>query len=229
MRISELFKKYFKALEKTSNIKEAFEKSEMTMEVQKLDFGFFPLGSGVFIDTKSNLEIAEIDYCEIMVLGNDFGTEKYINEKCPNNKEIKTNPTIRNLLELEMNEKTTFYTNLFLGLRNGDKMVGLKKLHKEYINFCIDFFKIQLEFIKPKVVLCLGNEVKKALLEYSKDFTAISKRTMADLYSDENKNDFVIMVNGTKFIFIPHPSFAHINWKNNIKSRINETIKNASR
>lgn len=228
MRISELFKKYFNELEKTSNIKEAFEKSEMKMEVQKLDFGFFPLGSGIFIDNKSNLEIAEIDNCEIMVLGNDFGTEKYIIKKCPNNKERKSNPTIRNLLELKMNEKTTFYTNLFLGLRNGDKMVGVKKLQKEYLNFCIDFFKIQLEFINPKVVLCLGNEVKKALIEYSRDFTDISKITITNLYSDENKNDFTLMVNGIKFIFIPHPSFAHINWTNNIKNRINETIKNAS-
>jgi hypothetical protein len=114
MRISELFKRYFKALEKTSNIIEAFERSEMKMDVQKLEYGFFPLGSGILLDNKSKLEIAEIETCEIMVLGNDFGTEKYINEKCPNNKEKKTNPTIKNLLKLNMNNETTFYTNLFL-------------------------------------------------------------------------------------------------------------------
>lgn len=226
MKILDLYNKLNVAFQKAPEIKKAFEKSEMLIVVQKLDFGFFPLGSGILIDNKSKIEIAEIDNCKIMVLGNDFGTMHYIDNKCPNNKELKTNPTIRNLLNLELNIKTTFFTNLFIGLRKGKKMVGLKNLQKEYIDFCIDFFKTQLDFIKPKVVLCLGGEVKEALVEYSKDFSEISKTTFTNLYSDKNEDSFVKTVNGIKFIFIPHSSYAHTNWpKNKVKERINKHIK----
>lgn len=228
MKIIELFNRYNQEIQNTTNVLEAFEKSEMTNISAKLKFGFFPLGSGIFSE-QSEIENAEIKKCEIMILGNDFGTIKYLNEKCVNEKEAKTNPTISNLLQLEMDESTTFYTNLFLGLRKGEEMVGIKKLETEYLNFCMNFFKIQLELIKPNIVICLGNEVKKALVEYSNEFSAISKRTITELYEDENKNDFMIIANGIKFIFIPHPSYAHINWnKNNIKERIKDSLKNAS-
>jgi uracil-DNA glycosylase len=229
MKIIELFNRYNQEIQNSTNVLESFDKSEMTNISAKLKFGFFPLGSGIFSE-QSEIEKAEIKKCEIMVLGNDFGTIKYLNKKCINEKEEKTNPTISNLLQLEMDESTTFYTNLFLGLRKGEVMVGIKKLETEYLNFCMNFFRIQLELIKPNIVICLGNEVKKAIVKYSNDFSAISKRTMTELYADENKNDFIIIVNGIKFIFIPHPSYAHINWKkNNIKERIRETLKNASR
>lgn len=228
MKIIELFNRYNQEIQNSTNILEAFDKSEMTNISAKLKFGFFPLGSGIF-SKHSEIEKAEISKCEIMVLGNDFGTINYLNKKCLNEKEEKTNPTISNLLQLEMNESTTFYTNLFLGLRNGEKMVGIKKLETEYLNFCLSFFRIQLELIKPNIVICLGNEVKKALVEYSNDFSAIAKKTITEIYADKSKNDFMIIANGIKFIFIPHPSYAHINWKkNNIKERIKDSLKNAS-
>jgi hypothetical protein len=74
---------------------------------------------------------------------------------------------------------------------------------KDYKIFCYEFFLKQLEFIKPVLVLCLGKDIDTALREDWVDKILFSKY---------------------KFEFIPHPSFAHINWKEPIKEKIKSTI-----
>ncbi len=69
----------------------------MTNDFAKLDYGFFPLGSGILAEN-SKIDIAKMDNCKIMVLGNDFGTKAYLN-KIKNHKEEETNPTIRYLIQ----------------------------------------------------------------------------------------------------------------------------------
>ena len=84
---------------------------------KKLDFGFFPLGSGILHENKSHINKAAIDDDCVMVLGNDFGTVNYLETKCKNNRE-NTSKTIANLMRLDLNLDTTFFTNFYLGLRN---------------------------------------------------------------------------------------------------------------
>jgi len=226
MRIQTLFDEYKKLATETRNIEDIFNESGMQNEFAKLSFGFFPLGSGILSDD-SKIEDARIDNCEIMVLGNDFGTVEYLNNFCPDNREKETNPTIRNLKSIGLNLETTFFTNLFLGLRTTGKNTDSKKISKVYEQFCFKFFEKQLELINPKIIICLGSTVSKSLSSYSSDFFQLSKYSMGKLYADNTKKDFIIYSGKRKYILIPHPSYAHINWnKNDIRQKIKDAIKN---
>lgn len=162
MKIQKLFNAYQQQIRETENVNTIFEQSSMVEKSALLDFGFFPIGSGILSDN-SPIEQAEIAHCDIMVLGNDFGTIDYVNNNCPNKREKLTNSTIKNLLALGLNTETTFFTNLFLGLRKEGKNTDPKDIKDAYRNFCYTFFKKQLDIINPKIVLCLGQEVGKSL------------------------------------------------------------------
>ncbi len=224
MLIQTLFDEYRKLILETKNILDVFEESEMQNEFAKLDYGFFPLGSGIF-SANSKIENAKIDRCEIMILGNDFGTVEYIENFCPHNREKETNPTINNLKSIGLDLETTFFTNLFLGLRKNGKNTDVKKVTEEYKKFCFQFFEIQLKLINPKKVICLGSTVGKSLATYTSDFIQYSK-PVSKLFINNADDDFVAYYGGRKYILIPHPSYAHINWKkNNIIQKIKEAIR----
>ena len=224
MKIKDLFNAYKQQISETKNVISIFEQSGMSNDFAKLDFGFFPIGSGILTD-KSEIERAELTHCDIMILGNDFGTVDYVDKNCPNKREKDSNPTIKNLLGLDLNKETTFFTNLYLGLRISGKNTDPKNMLEDYQNFCFTFFKKQLEIINPKIVLCLGQEVGKSLKSYSSDFPDFSKTSISKLFADD-KSDFIFNVNGRKFILIPHPSYAHINWdRHNIRQKVKEAIQ----
>jgi uracil-DNA glycosylase len=229
MKIQNLFTAYKEQVSKTYDIDAIFKESKMVNEYEKLDYGFFPLGSGVLMENKSEAKIAELNPCEIMVLGNDFGHVDYLNICKKENKREKTsNRTIANLQEIGLNIETTFFTNLHLGVRQkGESMMGSMKHEKRYEEFCLDFLDKQLEIAKPKIVLCLGNDVAKLLREkYAHNFPSFPSKSVTKLFANNEQPDFCIEINGIKFIIIPHPCFAHLNWKkNNIKQQIKNAIK----
>ena len=230
MKLKELVKSYKDSVCALPGIETIFLNSGLVNRYAILDFGFFPLGSGIFKREMSKIDEAEIDKCDVMVLGNDFGTQEYIDKKCTGNKESLTNPTIRNLLKgLELNEDNTFFTNLFLGLRRGGTNTKrAAKIKDDYKDVCFNFFKVQLEFINPKVVLCLGKDVGDTLSA----FPAFGqfKTGIAKMFGENNKRDYIVTTDDDffgqrKFILIPHPSFAHINWsKNNTKQKIMDAL-----
>lgn len=74
-------KQLFKELKNASTDVKVFDNSGMLNEFNKLDYGFFPLGSGILTEN-SKTEEAEIEEGGIMVLGNDFGTKSYIENEC---------------------------------------------------------------------------------------------------------------------------------------------------
>lgn len=225
MKIKHFFDIYIKYFKEINNIDEIFSDSGMVNNYGKLDFGFFPLGSGILTTKNSEIKNAELIKCKVLVLGNDFGTEKDFKEKCPNNRERQSNPTIRNLIcGIGLDCETTFFTNLYLGLRDsGTNLKRAKVLRKEYKNICFSFLKKQLDFFNPEIVLCLGSSVGKVLSNHSLEFNNFSQKILK-LYESET-NDFVINSNcnvlgSRKFILIPHPSMAHFNWNDNIENKI---------
>lgn len=228
MKIQDLFNAYKELMQKNNDVDNIFRESKMVNRFEELDYGFFPLGSGVLVENKSEIHIAELNPCEIMVLGNDFGLIDYLNKcKCENNRERKSNRTIANLHEIGLNIETTFFTNLHLGVRQeGQPMTGSMKHEERYEELCINFFDKQLEIAKPKIVLCLGQDVAKLLhKKYKRAFPNFSQKPIIELFANGKQSDFCIEINGCKFIIIPHPSFAHINWKkNNIKQQIKDAI-----
>lgn len=238
MDIKTLFETYEVLITNKLGSEKIFTSSGMVNTNKILDFGFFPLGSGILADNKSQIKKASIEEDGIMILGNDFGTVTYLETKCKNNREDNSK-TITNLLSLGLTRDTTFFTNFYLGLRNDNLYPGttmtkrVKKLEQDYKNLCYNFFTVQLEMINPKTIICLGTEVGQTLSEYSNLFKTFSKKhsTITKLYADNSKADYIVNIDDNylgqrKFILIPHPSYGHINWaKNDIKNKIIKTIK----
>lgn len=237
MKIKILFETYEQLVTNKANSEKIFTNSGMLNDYEKLDFGFFPLGSGILTD-RSKIDDATITDGGTMVLGNDFGTISYV-EKCMKSKREDNSKTITNLQNIGLNLTTTFFTNLYLGIRNDKLYTGtsmtrrVKPLEQEYKDLCYNFFLAQLELINPKTVVCLGSEVGQTLSEFSNVFSGFStkKNKISSLFADESKQDYIINTNDAifeqrKFILIPHPSYAHINWnKHDIKNKIEKAIK----
>jgi uracil-DNA glycosylase len=237
IKISELFDAYRSQVKDTPKIDDIFSKSGMVNEFEELDFGFFPLGSGIFSE-KCKTGEAEIEQGGVMVLGNDFGTLHYVTNDCEDKRE-NNSKTIKNLQKVGLEMDKTFFTNFFLGLRDNINHPGttmtklIIKREKEYIDFCFNFFLTQLKIINPTVVICIGKEVGFALFNYFPEAFPIFNRrdmTYSKLYEAEEKI-YEVLINNTslgkrKFIFIPHPSWAHINWKkNNIELKIKMALQ----
>lgn len=212
MKINELFGKLDVASDGSQTI---FEESGMINRFKILDFGFFPLGSGILAHN-CNAEDATIEEKGIMVLGNDFGTKTYLEKGCENYRESATNPTIRNLIsKLQLDRGCTFFTNFYLGVRDDTSHPGttntkrVKSINNNYEKFCHDFFITQLKFIRPKIVICLGHAVRLAIANSFEQVPQWKRKTtsLEKLYAD-NKHHFDIEIEGLgemKFIVIPHP------------------------
>lgn len=236
MKIKNLLDAYKLKISTTINVDLVFSQSGMVKEFPEFNFGFFPVGSGVFTG-KSSMEEAEIEEGGTLVLGHDFGTVDYVINKCKNNSE-NNSKTINNLKDIGLEIEKTFFTNFYMGLRDNKNHPGttMTKLimprQQDYKIFCFAFFKKQLELINPKIVICLGTAVGKTLSEFSDVFSSfgLKKTTLSELYSDPNKENYIVNTNDKtfgqrKFILIPHPSYAHINWKkHDIKLKIKNTL-----
>ena len=198
----------YKALEaKTKDAGAAvFEKSGMTNRYNELEFGFFPFGTGNLSGNGKDME-----RCHTMILGNDFGAEGYLDgcvEK--GRRESESNPTIKNLKLLNLDQNTTFYTNFHLGVRRSDSNIERsEKLQPEFTALCYDYFLEQLRIAQPEVVICLGNDVRLSLIQASEVFTpwGPKSRSLKSLYEN---GQFNLQVNDPslgqrRFIIIPHP------------------------
>ena len=67
MKIKNVFDGYKDFIKKYPESKEIFKNSGMVNDFGKLDFGFFPLGSGILTEN-SKINIAEIEEKGILVL-----------------------------------------------------------------------------------------------------------------------------------------------------------------
>lgn len=185
-----------------------FQNSGMTNKYDELKHGFFPLGRGILSEDKN----PDRNF-KTMVLGNDFGTETYLTE-CINRCGCESNsksPTIRNLIKIKgLNLHETFFTNFHLGVRtDGTNTQRAIPLTKEFQNFCYEFFLKQLMIINPKVVICLGQEVRLALINKSDAFSLWKPKSISikKLYErDHFKINIADKELGIRtFILIPHP------------------------
>lgn len=236
MKIKTLLDAYKTQVNSTPNVSKIFSESGMVKDFPEFYFGFFPVGSGIFTE-KGEMEEANIQEGGTLVLGNDFGTINYVKTKCKNNRE-NNSKTIKNLQNIGLKIEETFFTNFYMGLRDdknhpGITMTSVMRRQKAYKDFCFTFFKKQLEMIEPKVVICLGVEVGKALSSFSDTFKSSEwgKATFMKLYSDSDQKNYIVNTNDEifgdrKFILIPHPSYAHINWKNDIEQKIKDSLNN---
>lgn len=235
-KIADLFETYQVLVDNIENSQEIFANSGMKNISRKLYFGFFPLGSGNFT-TKSKIAEAEIYENGVMFLGNDFGTISYFNNI--KNLSEESNKTVQTLKKLNPELESAFFTNFFLGLRDDISHQGMTntkktiKFRPEFEAMCYNFFLVQLEVINPNLVFCLGKEVGKIMSEKSNLFSNfnLENSTFKELFEKDKylvETDDAVL-GKRRFILIPHPSYAHLNWNKKIKEIISKEIKNAYR
>lgn len=117
---------------------------------------FFPGGRGLWLEVDSTV------FPSILVLGQDFSTVKAYEAMVEGNKADLNSPTWKNLIKLfdeaDVDLKECFYSNVFMGLRDTDKMTGKfpGARDKDFVNRNLAFLLFQIETIKPKLVITLG-------------------------------------------------------------------------
>ena len=215
-------KQLFDELEKIKvSTKSDFEKSGMVNRFDEMKYGFFPLGLGILTENNKIKDASPTDEIEeggVMVLGNDFGTLEYIEKVIKYSKGVgeTKGTTVGNMKKHipELFTNKTFFTNFYLGVRtnkDAKMMVKIEELSDGYKTLCYDFFRMQLDLVKPKLVVCLGHHVKNALISSGGVFEQWKPKSgsLKELYSD-GKDKYIIentALNGIKFIIIPHPCF----------------------
>jgi len=202
----------------TKNTESDFEDSGMINRFQEMQYGFFPLCWGILTENNKLVETTpttEIEEGAVMVLGNDFGTRNYVNGYVSNPEkrvgEIDSK-TIINLLNAKVgiNTSKTFFTNFYLGVRVNEKATMTKRvedLTSGYKSLCFEFFVKQVNFIKPSIIICLGHDVKNALIDSKTSFDKWApKSNSIKRIHHECKHVLESEIFGDrKFVLIPHP------------------------
>lgn len=185
--------------------------------------GFFPVARGIWQAEDDNFSAKPI-----MVLGQDFGTQAYVDllDK-DKGEEVDKNPTWRNLRSLlqkaGQTESDCFFTNAFMGLRAGNKMTGRLHTafsHKNFLTTSRQFFLEQVGFQRPGLILALGFSVVEFLREdLSAQLTENWKNHKGIFSIIEQEN--VALQCGVTFDGLPgyrtnvlavlHPSFRSVN------------------
>ncbi len=185
--------------------------------------GFFPGCIGTIEDNVT------IDNITTIVLGQDFDTyDNYININDIDG-EIDKNKTWSNLkkllADLKISPVECFFTNGYMGLRpslldnkkakNTGTSPAAKKGAEKFADQCYNFFKEQLEFVKPNVVLVLGKETVKFLTKtFPYEFSKWGNiDSLKNFYTNENLiyNDLKLNDKTIRFVFVIHPSMSNTN------------------
>lgn len=122
---------------------------------------FFPGGFGLLVSAPGS-ELPSFPFGGLMVLGHDFHSEAGYRRSLERNGESLSQPTWRNLLRLlaqaAIPTADCFFTNFFMGLRQGTITTGVFPGSKSepYVEHCRRFLLRQLEVQRPRLLLTLG-------------------------------------------------------------------------
>lgn len=124
---------------------------------------FFPGGKGIWKETETEV------FPTILVLGHDFSTEKAYLEMLDNKKNDLDGPTWRNMIKLfnqaNIDLNNCFFSNVFMGLRKTDSMIGKFPGYKDkdFLKRNLEFLSYQIDTIRPKIVITLGKYAAELL------------------------------------------------------------------
>lgn len=148
---------------------EPYPKLVSGVEKMLLITAFFPGGKGLWME--DNTEICP----NILVLGQDFSTLEDYKRMVRYESTDLGCPTWRELIKLfaeaHVNLNQCFFSNVFMGLRITDSMIGRFPGSKDkgFVKRNIEFLLCQLEVIKPPVIITLGRPASEMLSELSED------------------------------------------------------------
>ena len=133
---------------------------------------FFPGGFGLWNPEASEF-LPDFPYGGTMILGHDFHSETGYQDSLRRGHESLTQPTWRNLLVLldsaGIAPTTCFFTNVFMGLREGNattgKFPGATDL--AFVAHCRRFLVRQIGLQRPSLIVTLGIHAPKILAPLS--------------------------------------------------------------
>lgn len=130
---------------------------------------FFPGGSGLWLGHSGSWytpsDRPDMPEGKVMVLGHNFDSEKgYKETKSLEVQHELDSRTWRNLLPLlqaaGIDKKDCFFTNVYMGLKAGEKNTGeFPGARSEFKDRCQLFLTKQIAIQKPRLILTLGTEV----------------------------------------------------------------------
>lgn len=182
---------------------------------------FFPGGHGLWMP---NGKVATFPHTGVMVLGHDFHSEAGYRKSLKNKQEDLDGPTwgplIALLQDVEIPLENCFFTNAYMGLREGahatGKFPGRSDCH--FVCHCQNFFMHQLAVQRPAIILALGNHVPAFLEPLAPELSAwrkcntFKKRDMAGC---SVVKDVQLLAGSPSYratiVTLTHPSFRRLN------------------
>jgi hypothetical protein len=137
---------------------------------------FFPGGWGLW-GTHADSAMPAMPIGGVMVLGHDFHSRAGYEESFRRGGERLTLPTWRNLLavlsDADIPPESCFFTNLYMGLRSGNKTTGIfpGAPDDRFRRHCQNFLLQQLSVQRPRLVITLGMQVPPVIAELSDQLT----------------------------------------------------------
>lgn len=142
---------------------------------------FFPGGLGLWqVDVMKPLFPAQ----PVMILGHDFDSEVGFARSLQRGAEViaegthlRAGPTWRNLIALlkraRVDPVICFFTNAFIGLREGSRSTGAFSGWEDpsFVDRCRQFLSLQLRVVRPRVILTLGARVPEFIAPLSPELT----------------------------------------------------------
>ncbi|MBO1264849.1 hypothetical protein J3A84_07390 [Proteiniclasticum sp. SCR006] len=175
---------------------------------------FFPGGMGLWLEEKSEI------IPDILVLGHDFSTVLEYKKMVDSMQNEINGPTWRELRKLfktaEIDLNRCFFSNVYMGLRDVKLMTGTfpGSKDKAYVHRNLEFLKLQIETIKPKVIITLGKPASINLSLLSKELKESWAGGKAlSIPNNGLKNNVVIHDHNYICAALEHPSMRNQNVK----------------
>lgn len=178
---------------------------------------FFPGGRGLWLEDSTD------EFPSILVLGQDFSTVKQYEKMLEGKASDLESQTWRNLIklfkEVGLDLKSCYFSNVFMGLRDTDKMTGTFPgfKDKDFVNRNVEFLSFQIETIKPRVIIALGKYAAEMLTYVSEsDLNSWSKLQALRVPNNGLKFDVKFKNHSCTCIALEHPSMRNSNVKRRV-------------
>jgi uracil-DNA glycosylase len=187
-------------------------------------FTFFPGGTGLYGTSPSN-PFPSMPVGGVMVVGHNLFSQRKYDEMLLTLRAkglLETQSTSwRNLGSLldsaGVPKDKCFFTNAYMGLIDADSSIGEFPTTPEFTQKCVDFFKVQLQVMQPRLILSLGRHVAPFLSVVFEELEGrwVNKKNNFLTFNkiDTSKNAYIdeIRVQGLEhkvaMLALRHPSF----------------------
>ena len=180
---------------------------------------FFPGGQGLW-ESKSESE-SEPQFPDIMVVAQDFSTTAEHRAMLEGRACDLDSATWRNFLPFAsaagLDLRRCFFTNSIMGLRkvgpSDGKNPAYKRRNRGFVQATHDYLRLQIQTIRPRLILVLGGPAANVFAEVSSDL----KRWKNCGFSELDAGQLALMqrvnVGGvrTTCVALLHPSYRHAN------------------